>query len=243
MGKESKIEWTDATFNPWWGCEKVSDGCKNCYAEGWSKRTGHGIWGKNAPRRFFGDKHWNEPLLWNRAAEEAGTRSRVFCASMADVFEDRADLIPHQDRLFKLIRATPNLNWLLLTKRPQNIERLSSNWLFPHNVWLGTSAENQKYWDERVPILMSMPAMVHFVSVEPMLGPIDMGSQTPEWVIVGGESGPGARPIEREWVESMQTQCADRLTKFFFKQWGGVRKQTTGRELHGTTFSELPNAA
>lgn len=243
MGKDSKIEWTDHTWNPWWGCTKVSPGCTNCYAESFSKRTGNAVWGKDAPRRFFGDAHWNEPLKWNAAAEATGTPQRVFCASMADVFEDRPDLTEPRQRLFKLIRATPHLIWLLLTKRPENIERLTANWPFPTNVWLGTSAENQEYWDKRVPILMKLPVAVHFVSVEPMLGPIDMGTgDLPEWVIVGGESGRNCRPIKEEWVDRMRVQSIDR-TAFFFKQWGGYDKKANGRELHGQTFSEIPATA
>ncbi len=261
MGKDTKIEWASHTFNPWWGCTKVSDGCKNCYAESFSKRTGNDVWGADAPRRFFGDKHWNEPKKWDYdaavAQEDHATecrmdptygmhvkppeKPRVFCASMADVFEDRKDLIPHRDRLFKLIRATPNLIWLLLTKRPENIERLSANWLFPQNVWLGTSAENQEWWDKRVPILMRIPVKTHFVSAEPLLGPIyDMlDDALPEWIIVGGESGPRTRPVEPAWVHGIQEQCAGR-TAFFFKQWGGRDKKAAGRELNGKTYSELP---
>ena len=243
MGKDSKIEWTHHTFNPWWGCAKVSEGCANCYAEAFSKRTGNQIWGPKAPRRFFGDKHWNEPLKWNHEALEAGEPRRVFCASMADVFEDRVDLIEARDRLFKLIRNTSALTWLLLTKRPENIVKLTANWLFPPNVWLGTSAENQDRWDERVPILMDIPCSVHFVSAEPLLGGINMVNHSPEWLIVGGESGPKARPMLHEWVESLKYQCASTGTHFFFKQWGGKDKKAAGRELHGRTFNEIPQAA
>lgn len=121
MAQDSKIEWTHHTFNPWWGCAKVSAGCKNCYADTFASRYGHNIWGVNADRRFFGDKHWNEPLKWNANARTAGERHRVFCASMADVFEDREDLHPARLRLLRLIHDTPHLDWLLLTKRPENI--------------------------------------------------------------------------------------------------------------------------
>src|SRR4051812_42185869 len=121
MAKNSHIEWTHHTFNPWWGCTKVSPACNNCYAELWAKRMGHKIWGGTAPRRFFTDAHWKGPLVWNEEAQAKGERERVFCASMADVFERRAELNPYRERLWALIAETPWLDWLLLTKRPQNI--------------------------------------------------------------------------------------------------------------------------
>lgn len=123
MAKNSRIEWTTHTFNPWWGCVKVSPACKHCYAESWAKRVGSNVWGIKAERRFFGDKHWSEPVKWNAAAAASGMRARVFCASMADVFEDRRDLDVHRIRLWKLIEATPRLDWLLLTKRPEIVIR------------------------------------------------------------------------------------------------------------------------
>jgi protein gp37 len=241
MGKGTKIEWAHHTFNPWWGCTKVSDGCKNCYAETFSKRTGHAIWGDNAERRFFGDKHWNEPLRWNADAKTVGEQHRVFCASMADVFENRRDLEEPRRRLFKLIDATPNLIWLLLTKRPENIVRMTANWTLPTNVWLGTSAEDQKWWSTRVPILMRIPAAAHFVSVEPLVGEIyDMLEDAlPDWIIVGGESGPKARPMPADWVRSIRDQIAGRKA-FFFKQWGGRDKKAAGRLLDGKEWNEVP---
>lgn len=122
MGKNSRIEWTDHTFNPWWGCTKVSEACKNCYAEAWSKRVGQQVWGPQAERRFFGERHWLEPLKWNADAAAHGKRLRVFCASMADVFEDRRSLDPWRSKLWELIEATPQLDWLLLTKRPEHVQ-------------------------------------------------------------------------------------------------------------------------
>lgn len=138
MGQATKIEWATHTFNPWWGCLKVSEACKNCYAEAWAKRVGQAVWGAHAPRRTFGEKHWRDPLSWNRRLNGTGRRERVFCASMADVFEDRRDLDEHRERLWTLIEATSNLDWLLLTKRPQVVSRLApwgQDW--PANVWLG----------------------------------------------------------------------------------------------------------
>lgn len=251
MAANSKIEWTHHTFNPWWGCVKVSPGCAHCYAETFAKFTGNAVWGAEAPRRFFGEKHWAGPLQWNAEAQAAGERRRVFCASMADVFEEREDLFDARARLFTLIEATPHLQWLLLTKRPENIrhliaeiaEPICEQWdcegLHPENVWLGTTAEDQDRWDERVGALLSVPAAVHFVSAEPLLGPIQMGVYRPDWLIVGGESGPGARSMDPLWVEDLHEQCDDR-TAFFFKQWGGVRKHETGRLLDGREWNDMP---
>jgi len=157
MARNSSIEWTHHTFNPWWGCTKVSPGCQHCYAEAWAKRVGANVWGSHSPRRFFGDSHWIEPLRWNDEAQRLGRNRRVFCASMADVFEARAELNPSRERLWNLILETPWLDWLLLTKRPQNIERLSpwtADW--PSNVWIGTTAENQTWADRRVPVLSAI---------------------------------------------------------------------------------------
>lgn len=237
--ENSKIEWTDHTFNPWWGCAKVSPGCSNCYAETFAKRTGNPVWGSIAPRRFFGPKHWQAPLLWNETARAEGIRRRVFCASMADVFESREDLIRPRAQLLELIKETRSLDWLLLTKRPHNVSRMMS--LLPRNVWLGTSAEDQKRWDERLPALMAVPARVHFVSAEPLLGPIKMHSLRPDWLIVGGESGHRARPMDPQWVLDLRDQCGPE-TKFFFKQWGGVRKSETGRTLEGELHDAMPLA-
>ncbi len=239
MGQDSKIEWTHHTFNPWWGCAKVSPGCANCYAEAFARRVGNDVWGESAPRRFFGDAHWHEPVKWDAAAAAAGLRKRVFCASMADVFEDRADLVESRARLFRLVSRTPNLDWLLLTKRPQNIRRLSPDG-WTDNVWLGTTAENQSAWDERLPLLAACSARVKFVSVEPMLGPIDMGRHWPDWVICGGESGGRARPVSPDLVRSLRDQCVARQVDFFFKQWGGRDKKAAGRVLDEVIWNEVP---
>ena len=162
MGENSKIEWTNSTFNPWWGCVKITEGCTNCYANAFDKRVGGSHWGANAERRFFSDAHWAKPLAWNRKAEKAGERHRVFCASMADVFEDRRDLDAPRARLWELIRATPHLDWLLLTKRPENLDQLvPGDWITtnrpgpPPNIWLGVTTENQHRADERIPTLLN----------------------------------------------------------------------------------------
>ena len=153
MAKSTSIEWTDHTFNPWWGCTKISPGCDHCYAEGWARRVGESVWGHKQPRRFFRDSHWHQPRAWNAAAAAKQQRRRVFCASMADVFEDRRDLDAARERLWKLIADTPHLDWQLLTKRPQTVHRLApwgENW--PTNVWLGTTVEDQDRADVRLPI-------------------------------------------------------------------------------------------
>lgn len=252
MGKESKIEWTHHTFNPWWGCTKISPGCANCYAETWAKRCGKAVWGDSSPRRFFGEKHWAEPKKWDAECAKKGIRERVFCASMADVFEDRPDLCDERQRLFELIDQTQHLDWLLLTKRPENIRPIMNEMMrgefdpgrtfmyHMNNVWLGVTAENQEMWDKRVPILVSIPATVWFVSAEPLLGPITIGNDRPDWIIAGGESGPHARPVDDQWITSLRDQCQEIGNDFFFKQWGGTNKLATGRMLEGRTWDEVP---
>jgi protein gp37 len=228
MAKNSHIEWTHHTFNPWWGCIKVSAACDNCYAELWAKRMGHQLWGRDSPRRFFGEAHWREPLRWNEEARIAGHRERVFCASMADVFERRTELNAERLRLWDLIERTPNLDWLLLTKRPQNIQRLvpwREDW--PENIWLGTTVENQVLAERRLPFLLSNPAAVRFLSCEPLLGPLNLrawfrrgGFHSIDWIIAGGESGASCRPMHPDWVRSLLAQCQAFEIPFHFKQWG-----------------------
>lgn len=259
MAANSAIEWTDHTWNCWWGCVRVSPACQHCYAETWARRYGY-EWGPQARRRFFGQKHWDEPLKWNRDAEKAGARKRVFCASMADVFEllpqqhpDAEQMSTERCRLWQLIEATPNLTWLLLTKRPENVLGMTPNgWGthsgWPENVWLGTTVETQEYADTRIPHLLECAAAVRFLSIEPLLAPVDLRHvQHPEglyevdaltgnhgvirphrgrseqrihWVIVGGESGIHARPTHLEWVRDLRDQCRKARVPFFFKQWG-----------------------
>lgn len=241
MGKGSSIEWTDHTFNPWWGCEKVSPACTRCYAEAFAKRVGQKVWGEKAPRRFFADKHWNEPHRWDIEAKVHGVRRRVFCASMADVFEAREDLNVWRERLWQLIDTTTGLDWLLLTKRPENIARMvPPAWLKdpPANVWYGTTVENQEWADKRIPALIDVPARVRFLSCEPLLGPLDLakyfddghesggpagwiqGASPIDWVIAGGESGEGARPMYHRWPRDLRDQARRFDVSFFFKQWG-----------------------
>ncbi len=254
MGKETGIAWTDHTFNAWWGCTRVSPGCEHCYAEAWAKRTGYAkggahlpVWGVDAERRAMSDKYWAAPLAWNRSATIAGVRRRVFCSSMADVFES---VHPRNTQAFKvqaeararlwtLIAATPRLDWQLLTKRPENVAQLvpwGDEW--PRNVWIGCTAEDQQRADDRLPHLLALPAAVRFVSYEPALGPVYFGPWLPDpmlrsrttsawgaaraidWLIVGGESGPKARPFALEWAERALSACAHAGVPAFMKQLG-----------------------
>jgi protein gp37 len=226
--KNSKIEWTHHTFNPWWGCVRVSQACKNCYAESFSHRFGHELWGKASDRRFLSDSYWRQPQAWNRRAQEDGKRARVFCASMADVFEDRRDLDSSRERLWELINQTPHLDWLLLTKRPEAVGALVP-WkqVWPANVWLGTTIENEKWARRRAPLLLQYPAAVRFVSCEPLLGPLNLApwlnrkyGHSIDWVIAGGESGHHSRPTNPEWFETLRDQCREHSVAFHFKQWG-----------------------
>lgn len=238
MGKHSHIEWTHHTFNPWWGCAKVSPACKHCYAETLANRFGGAIWGVRGERRFFGKAHWDEPLKWNTEAVRQKTRYRVFCASMSDVFEDRRDLDEERLKLWALIAKTPSLDWLLLTKRPEHVQKLTpwgKDW--PENVWLGTSVENQEWADKRLPVILSIPAKIRFLSCEPLLGPLDIGHFTKKgihWIIAGGESGPGSRPMHPDWVRGLRDLSARQGVAFHFKQWGNFApapKRTTGQTL------------
>lgn len=263
--ENSKIAWTNHTFNPWWGCVKVSPGCKNCYAEKFATgRLRLPVWGQDAARKIASEALWRKPLLWNKRAADKGVRERVFCASMADVFEDyqgpdAARVMEARERLWALIEVTPWLDWLLLTKRPQNIHgMLSHRWGFiglPKNLWLGVTVENQEEANRRLPLLLNINCAVRFVSYEPALGPVDftaikldewcahceshemlnalthgsVGCKCASeattltqlsWVIVGGESGNGARLFNPAWALSTVEQCQAHGVPVFVKQMG-----------------------
>ncbi|CAB4137541.1 COG4422 Bacteriophage protein gp37 [uncultured Caudovirales phage] len=250
MAENSAIEWTDHTFNPWIGCQAVSPACDHCYAE---KLVNGRMAGNFAERRRTSEQNWNLPLRWNRTAEKEGRSFRVFCASLADVFDNQVPEL-WRDDLWRLIAATPHLDWLLLTKRPQNIRRMlpvaemgvpdwgDAGW---PNVWLGTTAENQEQLAIRAWHLSQVPAAVRFLSCEPLLSALDCNAQNRwgtrwhvltggiryatsgpavtgriHWVIAGGESGPGARPMHPDWARSLRDQCARAQVPFLFKQWG-----------------------
>lgn len=243
--QNSAIEWTDHTFNPWWGCQRVSPGCEHCYAETLAHRYNFKVWGpaKTTGRREMSANYWKQPIKWDRLAAVSG-RKRVFCASMADVFEDHPAVEWPRTNLWGLIETTPNLDWLLLTKRPENImEMLPVGWrgALPSNIWLGTSCEDQQRADERIPHLLRVPARVRFLSCEPLLGPVDIrkwillptkdwnspvavkafeDAPSIHWVICGGESGHGARPMHPDWARGLRDQCQAAGVAFHFKQWG-----------------------
>lgn len=242
MAEKTEISWTDATFNPWWGCSKVSAACDHCYAERDAKRFSPGqvLWGVGAERREFGDTHWAAPLKWAKTMPaRLFRRPRVFCASMADVFDK--DAPPGaRARLFALIDQTPELDWLLLTKRIGNVARMieepgMQKCGIPGNVWLGATVVDQEEADRDIPKLLELPARIRFLSIEPMLGPISFeglfanpsnladGTNALEelrWVIAGGESGPHARPAHPKWIRSLRDQCKVAGVPFHFKQWG-----------------------
>lgn len=256
MAENSKIEWTDHTFNPWIGCTKVSPGCANCYAETLNSRMKWTEWGDHGKRVRTSESNWKLPLKWNREAKASGIRKKVFCASLADWLDYKAPTAWRRD-LLELINATPWLDWQLLTKRPESFSArmheamgqgsdLARQWLngkIPNNVWAGISAEAQNRYDERIRFLYKIPARIRFVSAEPLLGPIDMIDMEPDWLIVGGESGANARPINPEWVRSLRDQCKA-LTgcAFFFKQWGGVNKKAAGNLLDGKHYLNFPKS-
>ena len=250
MAENTKISWADHTFNPWIGCTKVSDGCDHCYAETLDRRWGHSSWGPGAPRRRTSEAYWRKPLAWQRRAAETGIRERVFCASLADVFDGEAptDALRH---LFALIHETPNLDWLLLTKRPARIvlptdQRPNDPCL--DNIWIGISAEDQETYDARWPVLMdrtraNVPT-VRFVSYEPAIGPLDLCSSEsacghlPDWIIIGGESGPGARPMDLTWVVPLIAQCKEKGVACFVKQLG--RRPVMGPAAGNEIFDPTP---
>jgi protein gp37 len=253
MAKETKIQWCDSTFNPWWGCAKVSPGCDNCYAADIAKRFKRCEWGAGKPRVRTSQKNWDEVLKWNEKARETGVRTRIFCGSMCDWLDPEVP-VDWLTELLYLIWSTPNLDWLLLSKRPELwaqrmhevidrvvcvIPGLPPAWLSgnsPENIWLGTTVENQEQANKRIPELLKIPAKVHFLSCEPLLGEINIraafpadhhiadishGGQNPadiDWVICGCESGAKRRPMDINAALSLQRKCHDAKVPFFMKQ-------------------------
>lgn len=243
--QNSKIEWTHHTWNPWIGCTKVSPGCAHCYAATlMDTRYGRVKWGFGNPRVRTSSAYWRQPYSWNRRAALSGVRERVFCASLADVFDPEVPPTWRED-MWNTIQTTPSLDWLLLTKRTDKMESEVARLGLPNNVWLGVSVEDQKRAEIRIPAMRRLPATVRFLSVEPLLDQVDLSPwlDAIDWVIVGGESGPGARMMNPAWLRLLRDQCITGGIPFFFKQWGGVQKHATGHELDGRTWQELPPSA
>ncbi len=238
MADRTAISWTDHTFNPWIGCQNVSPGCDNCYAEALTKRFGWSGWGPESERKRTSAAYWKRPLGWNKRAKKRGARELVFCASLADVFDNQAPEEALED-LWELIRNTPNLDWQLLTKRPQNIEAmLPPDWGEGYlNVWLGISAEDQQEYNRRWPLLAATPTVVRFISYEPALGPLTLADQgeLPDWLIWGGESGPGARSLAPAWIREITKECTAGGVAVFGKQWGNYRNNPLTVEDSMTT--------
>ena len=235
MGTKTEIAWTDHTFNPWIGCTKVSAGCANCYAKTRDDRHMLGPlshWGPGSPRHITSAANWREPIKWAKAARAAGRRDKVFCASQADIFELEAPVAARQ-ALWRLIGDTCDaLDWQLLTKRPENIlsvmcdDNLNLGFFELTRCWLGTSVENQEAADKRIPSLLDVDAAIRFLSCEPLLGPVEFMPAVGlvpagiDWIIAGGESGPGARAMHPDWARGLRDQCEMSGVPFFFKQWG-----------------------
>jgi protein gp37 len=237
MPTKSNIEWTEMTWNPVTGCTKISQGCKHCYAERMAKRLT--AMGSDRYRNGFRvtlhpdlldvPRKWRQPRV-------------VFVNSMSDLFhEDIPDAFIQ--RVFATMRDCPQHTFQVLTKRAERLAALAPRLPWPHNVWMGVSVEDARVVD-RIGYLQKTPAAVRFLSLEPLIGPLnDLRLEGIDWVIVGGESGPRARPMKAEWVTSILRQCRAASVAFFFKQWGGVRKDMTGRKLNGTFYNEMPQAA
>ena len=240
MAEQTAISWADATFNPWIGCTKVSPACDHCYAarDNERRRWVNG-WGAGVPRRRT--KTWGDPKRWDRKALATGYRPRVFCASLADVFDNEVDPTWRAD-LWQLIRETPNLRWMLVTKRIGNVEKMvQADWPFGH-VGLISTIVTQAEWDRDWPKLKRTPAAWRGISMEPLLGPIDIGSERPDWIITGGESGSVCRITRPEWVRSLRDQCAASGIAFHHKQWGGARPAENGCLLDGVEYKQFPAA-
>ena len=232
MGEKTGISWCDSTFNPWIGCQKISPGCDHCYAEYlMDHRLGRVEWGPHGERKRTSEANWRKPRQWAKAARDTRKRPRVFCSSLADVWDNQVPVEWRTD-LFHLIWETPEMDWLLLTKRPENIMKMLplaigelELWPWP-NVWLGTTCEDQEHYDRRWPILRSVPAAVRFVSYEPAIGPLNLFKcpivePFPNWLICGGESVQGkqeARYMEPSWAAEVKRDCEEVGTAFFMKQ-------------------------
>ena len=234
MATKSNIEWTEMTWNPVTGCTKISQGCKHCYAERMAKRLT--AMGSERYRNGFSitlhpdlvdvPRRWRQPRV-------------VFVNSMSDLFHDEIPL-SYIQRVFATMKDCSHHTFQVLTKRGERLAELAPYLPWPRNVWMGVSVENTRVI-HRVKSLQSVPAAVRFLSLEPLIGPLEsLPLEGINWVIVGGESGPKSRPMQKEWVTSIFRQCRTAKVPFFFKQWGGIRKDLTGRKLNGRTYDEMP---
>lgn len=248
MGEQTAIEWCDHTFNPWIGCTKVSPACDHCYAEAlMDTRYGRAKWGPGEDRVRTSESNWKQPLAWNRKAQRDGTRPFVFCASLADVFDNEVDPLWRSD-LFALIEATPNLVWLLLTKRIGNVLKMTDpargNPCLPRNVGIGATMPNQEEYDrDRMKlwqVRQDRDPLFTFGSFEPMLARIILDRYAPDWIIVGGESGKFARIMALDDARYMQRQSAELGRVFNFKQVGGRGADKGGHTLDGRTYFNRP---
>ncbi len=234
MAANSSIEWTDNTWNPVTGCTKLSPGCKHCYAERLAKRL-QAMGAENYRNGFkltFQPHLLELPLHWQKPRT-------IFVNSMSDLFHKDIS-ISYIKRVFEIMEQAHWHRFQILTKRAERLAEIGAQLPWPSNVWMGVSVENKDY-GFRIDLLRQVPAKVRFLSLEPLLGPLDkLNLQQIHWVIVGGESGPNARPIKKEWVIQIRDQCRKQSVPFFFKQWGGVNKKRTGRLLDGRTWDQMP---
>jgi protein gp37 len=236
MATNSPIEWTDATWNPVTGCDKISPGCKNCYAERLARRL-QAMGNRNYRNGFevtLQPHMLQHPLRWR-------VQKRIFVNSMSDLFHDEVPL-EYIQRAFRVMNQADWHQYQILTKRAERLEELSERLTWAPHIWMGVSVESEKYLS-RVDHLRRTKAHIKFLSIEPLLAPLGkINLRGIDWVIVGGESGPGARPMQADWVTAIRDQCVKAGVAFFFKQWGGVQKSKTGRTLDGRTWDEMPAA-
>ncbi len=234
MATNSPIEWTDATWNPVTGCDKISPGCKHCYAERLAHRL-QAMGNKNYRNGFalaLQPHMLQHPLHWK-------ARKRIFVNSMSDLFHDNVPL-EYIQRVFHVMNRADWHQYQVLTKRAERLEEVNGQLTWAPHIWMGVSVESEKYLC-RIDHLRRTKAHVKFLSIEPLLGPLGkLDLRGIDWVIVGGESGPGARPMSADWVKDLRNQCRKAGVAFFFKQWGGVQKSKTGRTLEGRTWDEMP---
>ncbi len=242
----SGINWTDASFAPWLGCTKLSPACDKCYALAIDKRAGRDLWAPHAERQRTSRNYWRQPHRWQAEAARTGERRRVFASHLSDVFDNRAAPAWRAD-FWALVRDTPDLTWMVLTKRPQLIARMLPDWWGegPANVWLGATVENMEEARRRLPHLLRVPAAVHWLSCEPLLESLDLRpwADRLDWIVVGGESGGGARPMDPAWARALRDQCTDAGGAFWMgKQTGSNRAAWPGaaRRSRRSTCAHLP---